>query len=303
MIGVYAVVNKITQQRYIGQSMNISKRFVEHKGMLKNGNHSNIYLQQAWDLYGSNNFDFVILEECTPDILLEREDFWINYYGGINSDGVYNLLISHECGGHNIETRCRVSATLRGFYANNTHHSKGAKLSEQTRLHMSKSRTGHKHSPETKLKISLSQKGRHISDEQKQRLSEIAKQRKLSDDTKRKISLSLKGRVITETTREKLRKSQLGKVIKPETRKILSDKNTLFGVAQIDIDTGMIIRKYNSVISAAEFLIANNISKATLKNCRNSIYHVCLGKRPHAYGYVWKYIERESEASECDGKL
>lgn len=50
-------------------------------------------------------------------------------------------------------------------------------------------------------------------------------------------------------------------------------------VAQIDKDSGEIMRIYNSVIEA---------EKAT-KNCKH-IEKVCNGKRKTAYGYKWQYV-------------
>lgn len=62
IIGIYKILNKINNKFYIGSSINIRKRIKEHERCLKLGIHDNKHLQSAWDKYGSNNFEFIIIE-------------------------------------------------------------------------------------------------------------------------------------------------------------------------------------------------------------------------------------------------
>ena len=88
--GIYLIMNQINGKGYIGQTINFSKRFNEHKRMLMKDNHPNKHLQSAWNKYGSNNFVFLILEQCdfNKTILDQAEQFWIDffntYYNGYN---------------------------------------------------------------------------------------------------------------------------------------------------------------------------------------------------------------------------
>lgn len=59
--GVYAITNTINGHRYIGSSTNISKRWVEHKRMLRANKHHSVYLQRAWNKYGESAFLFELL--------------------------------------------------------------------------------------------------------------------------------------------------------------------------------------------------------------------------------------------------
>lgn len=77
MIGIYAIRNKLTNRSYIGSSKNIHKRWESHKYMLDKGTHHCDYLQRAWSKYGSKNFEFIVLEECHNEQLLQREQ---NYF-------------------------------------------------------------------------------------------------------------------------------------------------------------------------------------------------------------------------------
>lgn len=62
---------------YIGQSINLRSRKGSHLRKLKKHNHCNIYLQRLFDKYESE-ITFSVIEECQPNILTERELFWIN---------------------------------------------------------------------------------------------------------------------------------------------------------------------------------------------------------------------------------
>lgn len=89
MIGIYKITNKINNKVYIGQSLDISYRWIRHKCDLKANVHHNIHLQSAWNKYGKNAFVFEIIEECDISLLDEKEAFWIEYYN--SCDNGYNL--------------------------------------------------------------------------------------------------------------------------------------------------------------------------------------------------------------------
>ena len=72
--GIYKYLNKITGEIYIGQSVNIERRYSAHK------NQKILAIDKAIQQYGIENFEFEILEECSVDKLNEREIFWIKYY-------------------------------------------------------------------------------------------------------------------------------------------------------------------------------------------------------------------------------
>lgn len=82
MIGIYKITNKINGKSYIGQSVNIKKRWKKHRE-LKNTTQEpqcNYPLYRAFKKYGLSNFSFEIIEECTSDMLNIREIYWIDFY-------------------------------------------------------------------------------------------------------------------------------------------------------------------------------------------------------------------------------
>ena len=94
--GIYAIKNKTNNKLYIGQSQDIKNRWSNHKNRLNNNKHSNKKLQNSWNKYGEENFEFVILEECSQDIINDREIYWISYYNTTNCENGYNLSIGGE---------------------------------------------------------------------------------------------------------------------------------------------------------------------------------------------------------------
>lgn len=47
MIGIYSITNIMTNEVYIGESLDIDKRIQNHLKDLKSGNHHNYKLQQS----------------------------------------------------------------------------------------------------------------------------------------------------------------------------------------------------------------------------------------------------------------
>ena len=84
-IGVYRIINTITQASYIGSSVCIEQRLRTHrKDLLKNAHH-NQRLQTDFNIYGLKAFDIEILEDLGEDdinidrnYLFEREQYYID---------------------------------------------------------------------------------------------------------------------------------------------------------------------------------------------------------------------------------
>ena len=100
---------------YVGSAISIENRCYFHKNKLNRNIHSNKYLQDAWNKYGSKNFEFSVLEYVEDKTkLLEREQFWLD-----NSQ-CYDRLV-----GYNIRP--------------NAYSSLGVKHTEETKKKMSES--------------------------------------------------------------------------------------------------------------------------------------------------------------------
>jgi len=79
--GIYIIQNKINNHCYIGSSKNIQQRFYRHKYDLNKNIHSNQYLQNAWNKYGEENFEFITLEyHAYIEKIIGRENRYIKLY-------------------------------------------------------------------------------------------------------------------------------------------------------------------------------------------------------------------------------
>jgi len=93
--GVYLIRNKVNNKVYIGSSINIKRRWRDHIYELSRNRHNNIHLQNAWNKYGKDNFEFVILEEVEDkSILRDREQYWLNKYQSFNPSMGYNISLN-----------------------------------------------------------------------------------------------------------------------------------------------------------------------------------------------------------------
>jgi group I intron endonuclease len=84
--GVYTIQNKINKKFYIGKAERQGTflsdsgfyiRWSNHINCLKADRHDNRYLQNSWNKYGGENFEFSILHKCPPEKCLEMEDFYL----------------------------------------------------------------------------------------------------------------------------------------------------------------------------------------------------------------------------------
>lgn len=89
MKGIYKITNITNNKVYIGQSDRFNEREREHFYCLERNEHNNEHLQKSYNKNGKDNFIFERIEESED--LDNREIYWINEYGGINSNLNYNM--------------------------------------------------------------------------------------------------------------------------------------------------------------------------------------------------------------------
>lgn len=82
MIGIYKITNLVNGLVYIGQSINIHKRWANHRSRAfsAKSREYNIPLYQDFRKYGLENFEFKVIEECLKEELNDKEQYWIEYY-------------------------------------------------------------------------------------------------------------------------------------------------------------------------------------------------------------------------------
>lgn len=166
MIGIYKITSH-SGRIYIGQSKNINQRFDCYKRLKCR---PQIRLYRSLLKYGVDNHIFEIIEECSFDLLNERERYWQDFYNVLGKKGLNCLLVSTE--------NCPKV------------------LSEETKSKISKSLIGSTHTEESKRKIIKGLIGRPVSEKTRKKISESNKNKKFSIERRQNISNALKGRKI-----------------------------------------------------------------------------------------------------------
>jgi group I intron endonuclease len=77
--GVYALICKVSNQFYIGSSVYLGARLLDYMQPAYLGIRASSPVIRAIVKYGYTNFCFVILETCSPEIVLKREQFWLDF--------------------------------------------------------------------------------------------------------------------------------------------------------------------------------------------------------------------------------
>jgi group I intron endonuclease len=190
--GIYAIRHIESGRMYIGSAFDgdtrhsgVGRRLRQHLWHLDNKSHHNEYLQRAYDKYGREAFELILLEEVVDDDrLIEREQHWLDS----NTEVRYNLAPvaggtsgyrwseeskaavsgeNHHFYGHTHteESKRKISENRKGLTAKEKHHLWGTGHTEETCKKMSESHKlligdknpfyGKSHSEETKTKIGL----------------------------------------------------------------------------------------------------------------------------------------------------
>ena len=94
--GTYYILNLVNHRIYIGLSWHLRQRFKAHYSTLKSGRHHNVALQQDWNSFGAQSFEFGVLVEDTytkNDQYRTFEDMFIHIYR--SDDPVYGYNLHH----------------------------------------------------------------------------------------------------------------------------------------------------------------------------------------------------------------
>ena len=96
MCGIYKITNLVNQKCYIGQSVDIARRWNDHKRVAFDSSNKNYDypLYKAIREYGINSFEFSVLEECAPEDLDDKEMYYISLYNS------YGKGYNQNAGGH-----------------------------------------------------------------------------------------------------------------------------------------------------------------------------------------------------------
>ena len=267
--GIYMIQNKVNNKMYIGQAVDIERRWGDHRHGLANRCNENRHFINAWKRDGEENFEFTILLECEESDLNMYEEYYIFELMTYDPRVGYNKNYGGKSGRPTKETKRKLSEAK-----------KGKQLSEEHKRKLSEAKKGKQLSEETKRKLSESQRGKkgywcgkQLSDETKRKMSESRKGRQFSEEHKRKMSESRKGE----------KNPNYGKQLSEEHKRKLSKP-----VVQIDPTTNKIVKVWESAREA------DRQGGFDFKN----ISQCCNGKRKTHKDYRWMFLSDYKNSSE-----
>jgi group I intron endonuclease len=132
---IYAIFQKSSGKIYVGSAVKLQKRWDYHRSNLQRNTHCNEYLQNTWNKYGPEDFEWLVLE-VVQDVakLIETEQYWIDY--------------------------CQACDRKKGFNITPTAGSSlGVRLSEETKLKLMGRNKGFKQTEKQKQAVSQALKG------------------------------------------------------------------------------------------------------------------------------------------------
>lgn len=270
--GIYMIQNTTNGKIYIGQAIDIEKRWKRHVWELDNNRHINKHLQNAWNKDKKENFEFSIMCECEENQLNTLEEYYIFTLESYIEEVGYNKT----CGGSS------------------------GRLSTETKNKMSEAQKGHLTSKETRIKLSKAHKGKNYgqfgenhpmygkqhSEKTKEKMRENHKgflNKQHTEETKKKMSESHKGdkcynygKHLSEETKEKLSKA------------FAKENNPMWckGKKVICIETQEIFPS----LGEAERRTGINISR--ISECCRGI-RKSAGKSKDGEKLHWKYIKED----------
>ena len=195
--GIYAVYCPINDKIYIGRSISISKRWANHRNMLKRKVHSNPHLQNIYNLYGKSSLTFYVVDFVDLAKLKEMEEFYLSLIDKeyvINLDTVGPLFrasdehkkkMSEAAKNRSPEAQEKISNAVSKAKKGKPAWNKGLTgiYSEETRKKISISQLG-RTSPRKGVKLTVEQK-QVISDKIKKKWEDPSYRKAITDSVKR----------------------------------------------------------------------------------------------------------------------
>lgn len=322
--GIYKITNLINGNSYIGQSVDIKRRWRNEKAVAFNEDSPsyNTVLSKAFRRYCSinqgkvdfSNFSFEILEECLVSDLSKQEQYYIAKYDTYNNG--YNMTEGGDTPHTQVLTKQQVLQIVECL---------------QTDLEKNSEQIGKDFNVSGRMIRSINNGSCHRFDF----LDYPIRQKYVSHPRNTKLRDSLTNPIKTASTLPKKPKSKcpsydilfkqlydtsftaVGKLYgvsatmvqkwlkqteaptnikefkvwyrtvvleEPEAEVIAPKKLISKPVIQYSL-TGEFLREFSSLNAAASFVATNNYGSVHIKE-------VCENKRKSAYGFYWRYLER-----------
>lgn len=315
MTGIYKITNNINGNSYIGQSVNIEKRWRSHRYCSSLNNESSNYpLYRAIRKYSLENFSFEVLEECLVSQLDEREVYWIAYYNTFFNG--YNQGPGGQNGGTlSFKTKGQIIGVIADLETTQMTHREIAKKWDISQEMVQGINTGRYWKQDREYPIQ--KRYRRLTSKRLVDPRKISRKPFVCCDCGVKITsgatrcascAKIASRKVERPTKEILEQEvaensfvSLGKKYgvsdnairkwcvsygiptKKEKKEKIPQRPFQRPVAQVSVETGEVLNTFQSTAEA---------SRAIDKPLGSAhISAVALGKRKTAYGFSWRYLD------------
>jgi hypothetical protein len=224
--GIYCITNTITGKKYIGQSINIKRRFAQHKRAVEKNKKSECFvMHRSMAKHGVDKFTFEVLLYATDrEYMNLMEEKCIEKLNTLHPNG-YNLNTGGQC-------PIAISDASRQKMMGRIPWNKNVPMTEEQKIKLSKAkkgkpgRKGFTVSEEQKRKQSIAMKGKpainkgvSMSEEQKVKLRGLDKSYTKTPEYRKMMSEALKKRVFTAEHRAKIAETKRQKAELNKMRK------------------------------------------------------------------------------------
>lgn len=242
--GVYKIVCTANDMQYFGETSDFKRRYAEHVGALKRGDHRNPYLQSDYNEHGVDQFEFEIIAieddrkimdlieaSCIADATeagLCYNIFTGGRYGTVQDPAFGEKVSTKNTGRRYGEDFCRrQSESATKQWENDEYRS----------IMVESAKTQWKN-PEYREIMRNAHLGKPMPDNVRQALHEANTGRKASDETKHKMSLKRRGedngraKLTADQVREIRRRADAGESYKDLSREYHVSESTCHSIIQ-----------------------------------------------------------------------
>ena len=314
--GIYKIENKVNGKIYIGQSVNIPRRWRQHRNTAIDSNKEEYGypLYKAIRKYGLENFDFSVLEYCEPNILDEREKFYIKKFQAFTEG--YNQTAGGTDGWHYFKINDDILAEIIDLLKNSNltqlEIADKFDLNFTTISCINNGKTLRQDNIKYPIRNNIKPKKYCIDCGEeifyravrcnncnfKYRRKDIPSKEKLFQLlTENKGNFTAVGRIFNKTANAVVKWCQGYDLpyhsgdykVKKQKQSIEDIKKK---IVKINKETLEELGQYSSIYQGALSIIEEGKSLSSLDGIGSHISDVCKGKRKTAYGYIWKYAEK-----------
>lgn len=267
---IYMILNKVNGKIYVGQTydkLGYKARWGKHKSKLRGNYHDNSHLQSAWNKYGEDNFEFILLHELefNNEENMKRELNIIEIYY------IYEWDLLNDEFGYNISKGGNTGSS----YIGEDHPMYG-----KTHLKKSKEKMSKNHANVEGVKNPRAKQIKMLDKDTKELIKIFdciadANEFLGKDRNAYSIYSCLRGKYSTAY-------GYSWEYVDDIKRGNYNNKRK---VAKIDINTNEIIRVYDTIAEANKDITGNRRSSG-ISSCIN-------GKQYTAFGFKWKVIEED----------